>query len=103
MATKLTALFLTALSFSATSALAQSDAPAADDSPTTVQDCRAAPADQPAGENAPVPDASKLADCGAVLKPPASADGEMVEQPEQGGETPVIPPSQVPPDQGTVE
>ena len=88
-------------SLAASNACAQSEEPMADVAPTVAQDCRAAPVDQPAGDNAPVPDTSKLADCGAVLKPPASADGEMVEPPGQGGETPVIPPSQVPPDQGT--
>jgi hypothetical protein len=103
LATKLITLVFISFSFAASSAWAQSEEPAADDTPTVTQDCRAAPADQPAGETAPVPDTSKLADCGAVLKPPASADGEMVEQPEQGGETPVIPPSQVPPDQGKTE
>jgi hypothetical protein len=63
-------------------------------------DCRAAPADQPTGEEAPLPDESRLADCGPVLKPPASADGEISVPPVQGGETPVIPPSQIPQDGG---
>lgn len=100
LTTKITAMLLIASSLGASNAFAQSEQPAAGDE-TVVQDCRAAPADQPSGENAQTPDTSKLADCGGVLKPPASADGEMVEHPEQGGETPVIPPSQVPPDQGT--
>jgi hypothetical protein len=95
---------LVGLALSGTSALAQTDqSPPADGELTLPQDCSAAPADQPSGENAPLPDTSKLADCGGVLKPPASADGEMVESPEQGGETPVIPPSQAPADEGTVE
>jgi hypothetical protein len=60
-------------------------------------DCRAAPADQPSGEGATLPSESKLDDCGPVLKPPVSPDGEIAVEPQQGGETPVIPPSQVPP------
>lgn len=63
-------------------------------------DCRAVPADQPAGEGATLPQESKMEECGAVLKPPASADSEIAVQPEQGGETPVLPPSQVPHDEG---
>jgi hypothetical protein len=103
LATKLMTLAFISFSFASSSAWAQSDAPVADVTPPVAQDCRAAPADQPAGADAPLPDVSKLADCGGVLKPPVSADGEMVENPEQGGKTPVIPPSQVPPDQGADE
>jgi hypothetical protein len=103
LATKLIAMAFVSFSLSVSNACAQSEEPMADDAPAVAQDCRAAPADQPAGEDAPLPDTSKLADCGAVLQPPASADGEMVENPEEGGETPVIPPSQVPPDTGEAE
>ncbi len=68
--------------------------------PQPPVDCRAAPADQPAGDGAILPEESKLDECGAVLAPPASADGEIAVPPSQGGETPVIPPSQVPPVEG---
>jgi hypothetical protein len=97
------AMVFVSCSLAASNACAQSEQIPADDGAAAAQDCEAAPADQPAGENAPLPDSSKLEDCGGVLKPPASADGEMVETPEEGGETPVIPPSQAPSDEGAVE
>ena len=85
------ALSLLVLSPASMIALASGDAPA------PAVDCRAAPADQPAGDGAILPEESKLDECGSVLAPPASADGEITVQPDQGGETPVIPPSQLPP------
>ena len=43
--------------------------------------------------------AEKLDRCNGVLKPPPTADQEIEEPPPDTGTTPVIPPSELPPDQ----
>ncbi len=90
------AAILLALSPASTMAQAPGDAPATQ----PPVDCRAAPADQPTGDSAILPLESKLDECGSVLAPPASADSEIAVPPLQGGETPIIPPSQLPPVEG---
>ncbi len=94
--TLITAAIMFALSPASTMAQAAGDVPALE----PPVDCRAAPADQPAGDGAVLPQESKLEECGSVLAPPASADSEIAVPPLQGGETPVIPPSQAPPAEG---
>ncbi|AYG62798.1 hypothetical protein CCGE525_29145 (plasmid) [Rhizobium jaguaris] len=42
----------------------------------------------------------KLSDCGGVLKPPATGDSAMEKPAPRGGKTPVIPPGNVPDEQG---
>ncbi|MDE1995814.1 MAG: hypothetical protein KGI75_25165 [Rhizobiaceae bacterium] len=52
-----------------------------------------------AGKTARIPQASddsKLADCGGVLKPPATGDTDLEKPAPQDGKTPVIPPSKAP-------
>ena len=56
-------------------------------------ECEVRPDPEPGEEDAhAAPDASILEECGPVLKPPPTADEEIVEPPLQGGETPVIDP-----------
>lgn len=88
-----------ALWFATLGATAEVTAPATKAPEQTAPvDCRAAPDPQPdAAQGAPLPDTSVLEECGGVLKPPVSADQEIVEQPTQGGETPVIDPEILPP------
>lgn len=88
-----------ALAISTNCATAEVAPPVAKDTRETAPvDCRAAPDPQPGAEQgAPLPDTSVLDECGSVLAPPVSADQEIVEQPTQGGETPVIDPELVPP------
>lgn len=61
-------------------------------------DCRAVPDVEGATGTGPaLPDTSILDECGSVLAPPVTGDNEIVTPPSQGGETPVIDPSVVPP------
>jgi hypothetical protein len=77
------------------------DAPKADDT-VTSEDCRPAPdadGDQPSDEAGAADEATlsdKLDRCGGVLAPPESGDAEITEPAPDTGETPVIPPGQVP-------
>jgi hypothetical protein len=55
------------------------------------------------GQAAPRPQDStsqKLSDCGGVLKPPATGDSELEKPAPRDGKTPVIPPGNVPGEQG---
>ncbi len=82
----------------ASQAHAQTDAPA----PTPTYKCRAAPDanDGAAGgeKSAPAGDSltDTLADCGGVLKPPATGDSDISEPAPAQGETPVIKPDDLP-------
>jgi hypothetical protein len=62
-----------------------------------IQDCAVVPT--PEGQLAPPPTESltdTLAPCNGVIAPPPAGDADITITPPAGGETPVIPPGQVP-------
>lgn len=62
-----------------------------------IEDCAVVPA--PDGQLAPPPTDSlsdALAPCNGVIAPPPAGDPDITITPTEGGETPVIPPGQVP-------
>lgn len=101
------ALMTTALAAlaAASQAHAQTDAPA----PAPSEKCRAAPetgGDTAAGK--PIPQAGDtltetLADCGGVLKPPATGDSDITEPAPAQGNTPVVEPDDLPVQQPPTE
>ncbi|WP_234905864.1 hypothetical protein [Affinirhizobium pseudoryzae] len=68
---------------------------------TQTDNCVARPDQDPQAQQRDVPGGTtqKLANCDSVLKPPAVGDPEMVEPAPSVGDTPVIKPGDLPPEQ----
>ena len=88
------ASLLAAVALVASPALAQTDAPG-DDALGVIEDCQLVPEGEGATGGADTL-TEALAPCNGVIAPPPAGDADMTIVPPPVGETPIIPPEQVP-------